>query len=590
MRTMKSFIKIFFASFIALLIFSLIVFFIGMWLIGSAFEASKPDIGSKAVLVLDLSKDFKEQGKENPVGSLTGDPSEDVPGLYDVVRMLHFAKTDSTIKGIYIKASDNANGFGSSEELRKAILDFKQSKKFVIAYGEAMDQKSYYVSTAGDKIYCHPNGGVDWDGFSLTLLFMKGLLDKLGIEPQVFYAGKFKSATEPFRVTKMTDANRLQTTDLLNDLYGTFLEQTAKARNIDTATLHQLAINGSIRTASDALQYKLVDGLKYDDEVKAELSNKLRQPVKDKINFITLGTYAKAADFMKNDGNNKIAIIYAQGDIVGGKNKDDEIGSDDYIGIIRKVRMDDDVKAIVFRINSPGGSSLASDAIWREITLAKKQKPLVVSMGDYAASGGYYIACSADSVFADAGTITGSIGVFSILPNMQPFFNNKLGITFDGVKTAPYADMGGANRPLTETEKRFIQASVDSIYSTFKHRVAEGRKTAIVFIDSIAQGHVYTGQRAIALKLVDKTGTLQDAVDCAARMAKISTYRTKEYPEKKSWLEQLMNSSSYKTSETESAIKENIGEDQFKLMQQVKKLQQLMKAPQARLPFDLQIN
>jgi protease-4 len=590
MRTMRSFIKIFFASFLALLIFSGIVFLIGMWLIGSALQPSKPDLGAKGVLVIDLSKDYREQGKENPIGSLISDPSNDVPGLYDVVRMLHYAKTDSTIKGIYIKASDNANGFGSSEELRKAILDFKQSKKFVIAYGEAMDQKSYFVSTAADKIYSHPNGGVDWDGFSVTLLFMKGLLDKLGIEPQVFYAGKFKSATEPFRVTKMTDANRLQTTDLLNDLYGSFLLQTGKARNIDTATLHQLAINGSIRTAKDALQNKLVDGLKYDDEVKAELSGKLGQRIKDKINFITLGTYAKAVDFRKNDGDDKIAIIYAQGDIVGGKSQDNEIGSDDYIDIIRKARMDDDVKAIVFRVNSPGGSSLASDAIWREITLAKKQKPMIVSMGDYAASGGYYIACNADSVFADAGTITGSIGVFSILPNMQPFFNNKLGITFDGVKTAPYADMGAANRPLTETEKRFMQAAVDSIYSTFKERVAEGRKTDIIFIDSIAQGHVYTGQRAINLKLVDKTGTLQNAVDCAARMAKLKTYRTKEYPEKKSWLEQLMRSSFYKTSETERAIKKNIGEEQFKLMQQIRKLQQLMKAPQARLPFDLQIN
>jgi protease-4 len=587
---MKSFIKIFFASFLALLIFCIIIFFIGLWIVGSALQPSKPDIGSKAVLVLDLSKEYREQEKENPIASVTSDPSNNIPGLYDLVRMLHYAKTDSAIKGIYIKASDNGNGFASSEELRKAILDFKQSKKFVIAYGEAIDQKSYYVATAADKIYCHPNGGVDWDGFSVTLVFMKGLLDKLGIEPQIFYAGKFKSATEPLRVTRMTDANRLQTTDLLNDLYGSFLAQTAKARNIDTATLHQLAINGSIRTANDAVHYKLIDGLKYDDEVKAEISGKLKQPAKDKINFITTGTYAMAADFRKNSGDNKIAIIYAQGDIVGGKSQDDEIGSDDFIDIIRKARTDDDVKSIVFRVNSPGGSSLASDAIWREITLAKKQKPVVVSMGDYAASGGYYISCNADSIFADAGTITGSIGVFSILPNLQPFFNNKLGITFDGVKTAPYADMGSANRPLTETEKRFMQASVDSIYNTFKHRVAQGRRAGMAFIDSIAQGHVYTGQRAINLKLVDKTGTLQDAVDCAARMAKLTTYHTKEYPEKKSWLEQLMDSNSYTTSATQNAIKENIGEQQFKLMQQVKKLQQLMKTPQARLPFDCEIN
>ena len=587
--TMRTFLKIFFASFVALIVFSTIVFLIGLWLISGALTPSKPDLGSKGVLVLDLSKDFPEQAKENPLSSLAGDPSNDVPGLYDVIRMLHYAKTDSTIKGLYIKASDNENGFASSEELRNAILDFKQSKKFVIAYGEAMDQKSYYVSTAADKIYCHPNGGVDWTGFSVTLLFMKGLLDKLGIEPQVFYAGKFKSATEPFRVTKMTEPNRLQTTDMLNDLYGNFLLQTSKARDIDTATLHQLAITGKIQTANDALQNKLVDGLRYDDEVKAEIAQKIGQREKDKINFIALGTYAKAIDFTKNDGSDKIAIIYAQGDIVDGKSQDKEIGSEDYVNIIRRLRFDDDVKAIVFRVNSPGGSSLASDKIWREIALAKKQKPVVVSMGDYAASGGYYISCDADSIFADANTITGSIGVFSILPNMQPFFNNKLGITFDGVKTAPYADMGTATRPLTEPEKRFMQSSVDSIYNVFKQRVASGRKTHLAFIDSIAQGHVYTGGRAISLKLVDRTGTLQDAVDCAARMAKLKTYRTRDYPEKKSFLEELLNSNSYVKSSSEEMIKEKIGAQQYDMLQHVKKLQDLMKAPQSRLPFDIKI-
>jgi protease-4 len=377
---------------------------------------------------------------------------------------------------------------------------------------------------------------------------------------------------------------------MLNDLYGNFLFQTSKARDIDTATLHQLANTGKIQTANDALENKLVDGLKYDDEVKAEIAKRLGQSEKDKINFITPGTYAKAVDFTRNDGDDKVAIIYAQGDIVGGKGQDDQIGSDDYVNIIRKLRLDDDVKAIVFRVNSPGGSSLASDEIWREIALTKKQKPVVVSMGDYAASGGYYISCDADSIFADANTITGSIGVFSILPNMQPFFNNKLGITFDGVKTAPYADMGSAARPLTETEKRFLQSSVDSIYNIFKQRVANGRKADLVFIDSIAQGHVYTGERAITLKLVDRTGTLQDAVDCAARMAKLKTYRTREYPEKKSFLEELLNSSSYTKSSSEEVIKEKIGMQQYNMLQQVKKLQDLMKAPQARLPFDIKIN
>lgn len=585
---MKSFMKLFFASFLALIIFTIIVLVIGMAVIGFALQPTKPDLGSKGVLVLDLSSGFNEQAKDNPLASITGDASDNAPGLYDIIRMLHYAKTDTTIKAVYLKAGYNANGYAASEELRKALLDFKESKKMVLAYGEAMDQKSYYVATAADKIYCHPNGGIDWDGFSVTLLFMKGLLDKLGVEPQVFFAGKFKSATEPFRVTKMTDANRIQTTDLLNDLYSNFLQQTAQARKIDTATLHQLSINGSIRTAYDALNYKLVDGLKYDDQIQSELLKKLGQGKKETINFISFDKYAKAVNYKKS-GSAKIAIIYAQGDIVGGKGDDDEIGSDNYISLLRKARLDDDIKAIVFRVNSPGGSSLASDAIWREVTLAKENKPFVVSMGDYAASGGYYISCNADSVFADATTITGSIGVFSIIPNFQPFFNDKLGITFDGVKTAPYADMGSTGRPLTETEKHFMQASVDSIYNTFKNRVASGRTKDISYIDSIAQGHVYTGSRALQLALIDKTGTLQDAIDCAARMAKLNEYGTKEYPEKKSFWEELLNSSSYKASMQESAVKENIGAQQYYMLQQVKKIRVLMQAPQARLPFDFDI-
>lgn len=587
---MKSFFKIFFASFIALIVFSVIAFFIGMWVIGALVTPSKPEIGSKGLLVIDLNTTYNEQSKENPLSSLTGDESSGAPGLYDVVRMIHYAKTDTTIKGIYIKGGYDPNGFATNEELRTAIDDFKTSRKLVIAYGETMDQKSYYVSSVADQVYCHPNGGIDWDGFSVTLLFMKGLLDKLGIEPEVFYAGKFKSATEPYRVKKMTDANRIQTTDLLNDLYGNFLIQIAEARNTDTATLHQYAQNGLIRTANDALKYHLVDGLKYDDQLKSLLQKKLGLKSTEDVNFVALSKYAKAVDFKNSSADDKIAIIYAQGDIVSGKSKDDEIGSDDFIKIIRKARLDKDVKAIVFRVNSPGGSSLASDGIWREITLAKKDKPVVVSMGDYAASGGYYISCNADSIFADRGTVTGSIGVFSMLANMAPFFSDKLGITFDGVKTAPYADMGTPTRPLTEPEKMFLQSSVDTIYNTFKERVASGRNADVNFIDSIAQGHVYSGKRAIGLKLVDRTGTLQDAVNCAARMVKLNSFRAKEYPEKKSVIQELLSGSSFSASVKENTVKEKIGADQYFMLRQVNKIKELVNNPQARMPFDLDIH
>ncbi len=584
---MRTFFKTFFAALLALIVFALVAGGIILALITSATQPSKPDIGENGILVIDLSTEFHEQAKENTVNTFFGDPSADIPGIYDMVRMIRCAKNDASVKGIYVKANDNANGFAASEELRNALLNFKQSKKFVIAYGEAISQRAYYVANTADKIYCNPMGGVEWDGFSVNLLFLKGLLDKLEIEPQVFYAGKFKSATEPFRYTKMSDPNRLQTSIWLGDLYNGFLVQAAKARNVDTATLHQLANTDAIQTANDALKYHLVDGLRYDDGVKDELLRLSGKKKSGDINFITPGKYAAAVDF-KVGGDNKIAIIYAAGDIVSGKGGEDQIGSDNFVKILRKVRLDDDVKAIVFRVNSPGGSSLASEAIWREVFLARKVKPVVVSMGDYAASGGYYISCAADSVFANPGTITGSIGVFSLIPNMQGFFNDKLGVTFDGVKTAPFADMPTASRPLTETEKKFLQASVDSIYYTFKKRVADGRKKNIDYIDSIAQGRVWTGERAINIGLVDKLGTLQNAVDCAARMAKLSSYRTKEYPEKKTLLQELM-SESYNSSEKTKAVKKEVGEKQYKLLVQAKKLQELIGIPQTKLPFEIEI-
>lgn len=586
---MKSFFKTFFAALLALVIFCVIGFFVLVGFLAGLTTPEKPTVGRDAVLVLDLANDFKERKQENPIGSLLDDAAYDVPALYDMVRMIQHAKSDSAVKGIYLLCGHNANGYAASEELRKALLDFKASRKFIIAYGEAVSQKGYYVGNVADKLYTHPNGGVEWDGFVSNMLYVKGTLDKLDIQPQIFYAGKFKSATEPLRETQMTEANRLQTSVWLGDLYNSFLKAAAETRKLDTAKLRALALNGSIQTANDALKNGLVDGLKYDDEVKTEILKKLHETGEDqKINFVSFNDYAKAVDFRKTGSGGKIAIVYAAGDIVDGKGDNEQVASDAYKNILRKLRLDKEVKAIVVRVNSPGGSSMASDVIWREITLARKEKPVVVSMGDVAASGGYYVSCNADSVFADANTITGSIGVFSIIPNYQSFFKNKLGITFDRVKTAPFADMGSSSRPLNETEKRFIQSAIDSIYHTFKTRVSDGRKKDMAYVDSIAQGRVWTGTHALEVGLIDRIGTMQDAVDCAARMAKLKDYRTREYPEKKSFLEQLM--SNYKKSIKKDLIKEEIGITQFKLMQQVKQVEQMMGIPQARMPFTIEIN
>lgn len=585
---MQGFFKTFFASLLALIIFTVIGIFILLGFIASATSADKPVVGKDAVLVLDLSSEFKEQSQENPLDALVNGIDHEAPSLYDMVRMIQHAKSDSAIKGIYVLCGNNNNGYAASEELRKALVDFKTSKKFLIAYGEAISQKGYYVGNAADKIYCHPQGGLDWAGFSTNLIFLKGMLDKLEIQPQIFYAGKFKSATEPLRETQMTAANRLQTSVWLGDLYSDFLLTAAVTRKLDTAQLRTLAVQGSIQTAQDALQHELVDGLKYDDEVKREIQDRLRISFREKINFVTFGDYARAVDFRGEYSSNKIALIYADGDIVSGNGDNGQVGSDAFRALIRKARLDNEVKAIVFRVNSPGGSSLASDVIWREITLARKEKPVVVSMGDLAASGGYYIACNADSVFANANTITGSIGVFSIIPNFQSFFKNKLGITFDGVKTAPFADMGGGDRPLNDAEKRFLQSATDSIYHTFKTRVSEGRKKDMVYVDSIAQGRVWTGARGKEIGLVDRIGTLQDAVVAAAKMADVKTYKLKEYPERKTLLEQVM--SSYKKAIKTNLIKEEIGEEQLRALQELKKVKQMVGTPQARLPFSLLIH
>jgi len=579
---MRSFFKSFFATLLAMVVFAVLGVFVIIGIVASAASADKPDIGVKGVLVLDLSSTFKEQSLDNPIALFTGGEAIDAPSLYDVIRMIQHAKSDSAIKGIYIACSNNANGYAASEELRKAIVDFKRSKKFVLAYGETISQKGYYIGSAANKIYCHPQGGLEFDGFSSNMMYLKGLLDKLEIQPQIFYAGKFKSATEPLRATQMSDANRLQTSVWMGDLYAQFLQAIAVTRQLDSAKLRQLAVAGAIQTAHDAVSNELLDGLKYDDELKAEMNRRLLNEANSKINFVHFSDYAKATNF-KQDGDKKIAVVYAAGDIVGGKGDNESVGSDAFRALLQKLRLDEDIKAIVFRVNSPGGSALASDVIWREVSLTKKVKPVIVSMGDVAASGGYYIACNADSVFANANTITGSIGVFSIIPNFQSFYKNKLGISFDGVKTAPYADMGGTDRPLNETEKSFVQNSVDSIYYTFKSRVAEGRKKNMDYVDSIAQGRVWTGTRGMGIGLVDRIGTMQDAIDCAVKMAKLSSYRIKEYPEKKNMIEELLEN--YKKSIKTNLIKEEIGEKEYKILQQVKQLKKTIGEPQSRLPF-----
>jgi len=587
---MGGFLKMFLASLLALIIFSFIGFFLFLALIAGLTKSDKPVVEKNSVLVVNLSQPFREQQLESPLAYFSSNDELSIPGVYDVVRLIQKAGKDDKIKGIYLMSGISGNGFATSEEIRNALLAFKKSGKFIVSYSEMMNQKSYHVANVSDKVYVNPKGFFDWTGFSSELLFLKGTLEKLDIEPQIFYAGKFKSATEPFRTDKMTEENKLQTSVWLNDLYSHFLIKAAEERKTDTATLHQLANEGTIKNPQDAVAHKLIDAIKYDDEIKDEIKQRLNLGKYDKINFISINSYLKSGGYKKSSGE-KIALIYAQGAIIdGGGDDQGQIASANYIKLIRKARLDKTIKAIVFRVNSGGGSALASETIWRELSLAKQEKPVVVSFGDVAASGGYYISCAADSIFASPTTITGSIGVFGIIPNMEGFFKNKLGVTFDGVKTGPYADLGAVYRPMNENEKKFVQQNIDEIYLSFKQRVADGRKKTVDFIDSIAQGRVWSGNKAIKNGLIDKLGGLQDAVDCAARMAKLSNYRLREYPEIQNVFDRLLGGGSKENTLKTEMLKKELGEDQYKIYNEMLRIKQMTNSAQTRLPFEFFIN
>ena len=579
---MKSFFKTFFAALLALIIFSFLGFFILIGIAAAFSTDEKVAIAQNSVLVIDASETFLEQSKNDPFSELMNKKNGKQPSLSELIGLLNYAKKDSSIKGIYIKCAENPNGYAATEEIRKALIDFKKSNKFIVAYAETISQKGYMMANVADQIYTHPQGGMEWSGFNYETMFLKGLIDKLEIEPQIFYAGKFKSATEPFRYTQMSEANKLQTGIWLNSIYNNFIQGAAEMRNLNADSIKAFANEGKVQNAKDALKYKLVDGLIYDDQLKKIISKKLRLVDETKISFVSINNYAESIA-LRGTGSGKIAVIYADGDVVMGKGQNEAIASDDYRALLQKIRNDKSIDAVVLRVNSPGGSALASDIIWREIDLLKKEKPVVVSMGDVAASGGYYIACGADSIFADANTITGSIGVFSVIPNAEKFLKNKLGITFDRVKTGQYADAPSATRALTVTEQKFLQSGVDSVYNTFTSRVAAGRQKSVVYIDSIAQGRVWTGADAIKVGLVDKIGTLNDALASAAKMAKLKGYSIKSYPESRSFIEEFFEG--YKNEVKTKAIQQEIGIEQWQVLQQLKSIKQIMGQPQARLPI-----
>lgn len=580
---------------VGFLLTSAIITFIIILLIFGLISSSSDktvDVDANSVLQMSLKYPISERTPNNPLSSLSflGIDGEKAIGLNDILADIKKAKTDPNIKGIFLDESYMASGQATVEEIRNALLNFKKSGKFIIAYSEVYTQEFYYLASVADKVYINPKGIFLFHGFSSNVTFLKGALDKLGIEVQVIKVGTYKSAVEPFFLTKMSPANRLQVTSYLGSLYDHFLTGISESRKISKDSLFNYADKLKIKFPEDALKYKLVDGLKYRDEILDELKQRTGVDHKEDLKSVDLGDYTNSLpqkEESKKESKNRIAVVYASGEINGGDGDDNSIGSEAVSKSLRKVRLDDNVKAVVFRVNSPGGSSLASDVIWREVMLTKKVKPIIVSMGDYAASGGYYISCAADSIFAEPNTITGSIGIFAILPNMQKFFNDKLGITFDGVKTGKYADLGDVSRPLTPEEKAILQSEVDHGYDDFTKAVANGRHKTQAYIDSIGQGRVWTGTQAIKIGLVDRLGNINDAITSAAKMAKIKNYNLVSYPEQKSFLNKfgLGMNAEIKT----HFLKSELG-DNFKYYQQIKGVTQMMRSPQARLPYNVEIN
>ncbi|HQW47593.1 MAG TPA: signal peptide peptidase SppA, partial [Chitinophagaceae bacterium] len=491
------------------------------------------------------------------LGAITGKPTSTI-GLNDVLASIKAAKSDQKIKGIYIKLGSNPNGWATLQEVKNAIVDFKSSNKFVIAYGEVCDQKSYYIASAGDQIYLNPTGGMEFNGLSLTGTFFKGTIDKLDIKTEAFHCGKYKGAYEPYKLEKFSDPNRYQLSVLLQDLYHEFLQTVSLKTGIDTAALASMANEGVIKFPQDALKNKFIDATIYADSVESILRSKLAIKEKDKINMVTPDEYASNIE-ETSKAKNKIAVLYANGTINDGEGEGD-IFSKDFIKEIRKISKDDDIKAVVLRVNSPGGSALASEIIYHELMILGKKKPIVVSMGNYAASGGYYISCAADSIFADENTLTGSIGVVGVMLNIGDMMKNKLGVTTDVVKTGTYADFPNNTRPMTDAERNWIQSYLDTTYNQFKSRVALARNMTMEQVEELAQGHVYSGKLAKELKLVDGFGNVSRALSSAATLADLKDYTLEEFPKQKDKFEEMLACISGKKRE-EATLKKILGEE-----------------------------
>ena len=588
---MKDFLKFTFATITGIIVSVVVLVFISILVVFSMVSSSESEtqVRKNSIMMLDLNGALAERSQDNPFDALMGDNYKTY-GLDDILSSIKKAKENDDIKGIYIEATSLGAGFASREEIRNALKDFKESGKFIVAYGDSYSQGLYYLSSVADKVLLNPQGMVEWRGLAATPMFFKDLLAKIGVEMQIFKVGTYKSAVEPFISTEMSPANREQIDAYLTSIWGQVTNDVAESRKISVDSLNAIADRMLMfYPAEESVQCGLVDTLIYKNDVRNYLKAMVGIDKDDRMPVLGLQDLINVKkNVPKDKSGNVIAVYYAYGEIDGGSSSassEEGIDSKKVIKDLRKLKDDEDVKAVVLRVNSPGGSAYGSEQIWYAVSELKKEKPVIVSMGDYAASGGYYISCNADTIVAEPTTLTGSIGIFGMFPNAKGL-TDKIGVNFDVVKTNKYADFGMLTRPMNDGEKGLMQMYVNNGYDLFLTRCSDGRGISKEDLDKIAQGRVWTGSKAKELGLVDELGGLDKALDIAIAKAGVDAYTVMSYPKKESFFESLMNTNPGNYIKARM-LKGTMGEiyQQFSVLENFDKCDRI----QARVPFELNI-
>lgn len=589
MNFFKTFLASCLGSLVSLVALFFIMLFVSIAMVAGLMGAADEQVivSDNSVLQLNLDAEITEQQVENPFEGVPvlGSETPNV-GLLQLKQAIKNAKTDPKIKGIFLNVSYPMTGFSTIEEIRQSLLDFREEGKWVVAYSDAMSEGAYYLASAADKIYLNPEGEVEFNGLAVEVTFFKKLFDKLEVKPEIFRVGEFKSAVEPFMFEKMSPENKLQLTEMINSIYGHVLDRVSEARGIERSKLKEISDKMLVRNAKLSVEHGLIDSLLYYDQILSELRGRLELAADAKIKFVKYNKYRKSYKADNSLSSNEVAVIVADGTILPGNDNQGVIGGHAFAAEIRKARENDKVKAIVIRVNSPGGSFVASDMMWREVTLATKEKPVIASMSDYAASGGYYLAMACDTIVAQPHTITGSIGIFSVMFDASGLLSNKLGITFDEVKTGEYGDMVTISRPLTAAEKNVWQTRTEEIYETFTSKAAAGRNMSQEDLKKVASGRVWTGVQAKERGLVDVLGNFNDAIEIAAEKAGVAdSYKVRLYPQRKPFFQEFFED--LEENSKVSAMKEELGNNYiyYQYWERVK----TYNGVQARMPFELVI-